>query len=151
MSTVPPRRPLPLTGVQPLQVTALRYEIELIVALFNMASLNKSINALGSRVPPRCPNYGELTFNPWRRCKMQSGFTDRPSVLLHSHERRCKLSLVLHFHSLIVWEQTAVRDDPSCSPVALATNRPRFSRSAGRFFRRWSLWPRCPTSERINF
>ena len=44
--------PLPLTDVWPLPVTALQYEIELIVVLFNMASLNKSINALGSCVSP---------------------------------------------------------------------------------------------------
>jgi len=70
---LPSSCPLPLTGVQPRPVTALQYEIELIVVLFNMDPLNKSINALGSCVPPCCPGYGELTFNPGRAVKCRLG------------------------------------------------------------------------------
>lgn len=93
--------PLPLTSIWPLPLTALQHEIELIVVLFNIASLKKSINALGSWVPPVV-----LAAVNWcstrPRCKMQMGLTDRASILLHSHEQHCKVWLALHVHSLIL-------------------------------------------------
>lgn len=56
--------PLPLTGGWPRPVTALQYEIELIVVLLNMASLNKSIKALVSCFSRCCSYLSELAFNP---------------------------------------------------------------------------------------
>lgn len=69
-------------------MTALQYEIELIVVFFNMASLKKSINSLESRFSPRCSG------RP--RCKMQIGFIDRPSFYCTVMNTVTSPSLSLH-------------------------------------------------------
>lgn len=59
---------------------------------------------------------------------MQIGFTSRPAVLLHSHGRHCKFSLVLHFHSImlagkifchIIWQIFFASDDAFCKSKGL--------------------------------